>query len=157
MSNVEMMSGEAIKDLLRTHGLQLTMARVAVLQVLQATEGHLSAEEIHAAVLARYPVLNLVTVYRTLETFAEHGLAVKAVFGDKLVRWEHGAYAHHHLVCAHCGHVVEFNDAPFQQLASTLAHDYGVRAVVRHLSLDGLCAACAANDSAPQEHGIPEA
>ena len=136
-------SDMAIQAMLRARGLQVTMARLAVLQVLQGTTGHLSAEEIHAAVLVRCPVLNLVTVYRTLETFAEHGLAVKAVLGDKLVRWEHAGQPHHHLVCMRCGGIVELDDAPFQQLALELERCAGVRVAARHLSLNGLCAACA--------------
>lgn len=150
MNKLEAGSDTAVQALLRAHGLQVTMARMVVLQVLQCTAGHLSAEEIHAAVLARCPVVNLVTVYRTLETFAEHGLAVKAILGDKLVRWEHAAQPHHHLVCTHCGGIVELDDAPFQQLAAALERSSGIRLAAKHLSLSGLCAACAGHASAAE-------
>lgn len=132
-----------IKDVLRGRGLRLTAPRMVVLQVLREGQGHMSAEEIHGAVLARYPTINMVTVYRTLESFEAHGLAVRVALGDKLMRWEWVGDAHHHLVCRRCGAVVELDDEPFQSLSRELARRHGVRADARHLALRGLCAHCA--------------
>lgn len=129
---------------MRDQGLRLTAPRMVVLQVLRDGRGHMSAEEIYAAVLARYPTINMVTVYRTLESFEAHGLAVRVELGDRLTRWEWVGDAHHHLVCRHCGAVVQLDDAPFQKLIAELARAHGVRADARHLALRGLCTHCAA-------------
>jgi len=142
---------EPLKELLRAHNLNVTAPRIMVLQVLQEMQGHLSAEDIYAAVLARYPAVNMVTVYRTLETFEEHGLAVRGALGDKVIRWENAAQAHHHLVCRRCGAIVDLDDDPFQRLATDLAQRYGVRVTPRHLSLEGLCASCAEATRASEE------
>ena len=64
--------------------------------------------------------------------------------GTKLTRWEWIGDAHHHLLCRHCGLVVELDDEPFRKLAGELARSRGVRVDVRHLALPGLCPACAA-------------
>ncbi len=143
--------GEPLKELLRAHNLNVTAPRMMVLQVLQEMRGHLSAEDIYTAVLARYPAVNMVTVYRTLETFEEHGLAVRGTLGDKVTRWENVAQAHHHLVCRRCGKVVDLDDDPFQRLAADLAQRYGVRVTPRHLALEGLCPSCAAAGEAAPE------
>jgi len=148
---------EPLKELLRAHNLNVTAPRIMVLQVLQETRGHLSAEDIYAAVLARYPAVNMVTVYRTLETFEECGLAVRGTLGDKVTRWENTAQAHHHLVCRRCGAIVELGDDPFQRLAADLAHRYGVQVTPRHLSLEGLCARCVEATQASEERQPPEA
>lgn len=134
---------EDIKDLLRTHGLRVTAPRIAVMQALYDGKGHMSAEEIHDAVLARYPAINVVTVYRTLESFEMLGLAARVDLGDKLTRWEWIGDVHHHLICRGCGAIVELDDMPFQQLADQLLQARGVRADVRHLALPGLCPVCA--------------
>ncbi len=76
-----------IKTLLHDHGLRVTVARVAVLQVLETEPGHRSAEDIYAAVLTHYPALDRVTIYRTPDTFVEHGLAAPIVLGDRITRW----------------------------------------------------------------------
>lgn len=143
----QLVSDESLKAILRAHGLQVTAPRVLVLQALRDGQGHMRAEKIHAAVLARHPVVNMVTIYRTLETFEAHGLAVRGMHTDRITRWEWVAAPHHHLLCARCGALTDLDDAPFQQLASDLAARYGVRAAARHLSLDGLCAACVAEES----------
>lgn len=140
-----MPADDDIKILLREHGLRVTAPRVVVLQVLRDGQGHLSVEEIYDAVLARYPAINMVTVYRTLESFEAHALAARVELGDKRTRWEWTiGQAHHHLICRRCGCVVDLHDAPFQRLAADLAQRWGVRADVRHLALHGLCARCAA-------------
>jgi Fe2+ or Zn2+ uptake regulation protein len=136
---------EAFKGVLREHGMQITAARLSVLQVLQDTDGHHSVEEIHRAILARYPALNAVTVYRTLEQLEAHGLATRVTLGDKLTRWERATPAHHHLVCRSCGAVLEVAPAPFERLAAELERTYGVRVHLRHLALPGLCARCVAS------------
>lgn len=136
-------ASEEARRLLRAHGLHVTAPRVVVLEVLREAHGHLSADDVYAAVLARYPAINIVTIYRTLESFERHGLAVRGTLGDKVTRWEHVDEAHHHLVCQRCGEIVELGDASFQRLADDLNRRYGVRLSLRHLSLKGLCAECA--------------
>jgi Fur family ferric uptake transcriptional regulator len=141
-----MVAPDDIKSVLRAHGLRVTAPRVTVLQVLREGTGHMSAEEVHDAVLARYPAINVVTVYRTLESFEALGLAARVELGDKLIRWEWIGDAHHHLVCRACKAVIELDDAPFQRLAADLSRSHGVHVDVRHLALPGLCAACAAHE-----------
>lgn len=134
---------DSLKDLLRLHGLHVTATRVAVLQVLDEAPGHHSAEEIRIAVLARYPAVDPVTIYRTLEQFESHDLAVRVVLGDKVLRWERKTHAHHHVVCRGCGAVVELEPEPFQRLVADLELAYGIRVEIRHLALQGFCAKCA--------------
>lgn len=138
---------EEIKTLLRAHKLRITAPRITVLQALREGRSHMSAEEIYDAVLAQYPAVNLVTVYRTLEAFELLGLVARAELGDKLTRWEWIGDAHHHLICRACGAVVELDDAPFQRLAEELARARGLRVDLRHLAVPGLCAECAAQAS----------
>ena len=133
---------DKIKALLHARGVHVTSPRIVVLEVLGDARHHLSADEIYALALERYPTVNMVTIYRTLETFEQHGLAVRGILGDKVTRWERADDAHHHLVCQHCGALVLLDDAPFQHLAQTLAQRYGVSVNPRHLALHGLCAAC---------------
>lgn len=150
MSHLSKNTDEKTIELLRARGLQVTAPRVLVLQVLATAERHLSADEIHEAVLHRHPTVNPVTIYRTLETFEAHGLAARCMLGDRVIRWEQVATPHHHLICSHCGYIVDLDDAPFQHLAAELARHNGVRLAARHLSLNGLCAICAQQTAAPE-------
>ena len=137
-----MQATDTCKSLLQSRGLRITAPRVAVLQALDAEAGHRSAEEIYANVIARYPALDRVTVYRTLELFEAHALADRVTLGDRVLRWERRRTAHHHLYCQQCHTVVELDHAPFAALADTLAQQYGIQAEVQHLALPGLCRHC---------------
>ncbi len=131
-----------LKGVLRAHGLRATIPRVAVLQALDAVPSHLSADEIARAVEERYPAFDRVSLYRTVEAFEAHGLAVRVELGDRVLRWERDRHAHHHVECRRCGAVIELETAPFERLAADLAVAYGVRVDLRHLALPGLCAQC---------------
>jgi Fe2+ or Zn2+ uptake regulation protein len=135
---------DALKRILREHALQATTARIGVLQVLREGHEHRTVDEIRSEVLDRYPATDPATVYRTLETLEEHGLAVRVVLGDKVTRWAHVTTVHHHLVCRECKTVVQMDDAPFQRLADDLAQTCGVQVDMQHLVLHGLCPRCAA-------------
>ncbi|MGI8824498.1 MAG: Fur family transcriptional regulator [Chloroflexota bacterium] len=135
---------ESIKRVLRDRGLHATSARVSVLEVLREGHEHRSVEDIRAQILERYPMIDPSTVYRTLETLEEHGLAVRVELGDKRTRWAYMTDAHHHMVCRRCGAVAEMGDAPFQRFADDLTGAYGVRVDMQHLVLHGLCRRCAA-------------
>lgn len=141
---IEKSAVAALRELLREHGLQVTSARIGVLQVLREGHEHLTVDEIRSAVLERYPTIDPATVYRTLETLEEHGLAVRVVLGDKITRWAYLTHVHHHLVCRQCKTIVEMADPPFQRLASELCRQYQVQIDLQHLVLHGLCAACVA-------------
>jgi Fe2+ or Zn2+ uptake regulation protein len=131
-----------LKGVLRAHGLRATVPRVAVLQALDAVPSHLSAEEIARAVEERYPAFDRVSLYRTVEAFETHGLAVRVAFGDRVLRWERDRHAHHHIECRHCGAIIELDTVLFERLAADLAAAYGVRVDLRHLALPGICTRC---------------
>lgn len=137
----------AVRDVLRSHGLQATSARIAVLQILSEEHQHRSVEELRADVLERYPAIDPATVYRTLETLEAHSLVVRMELGDKRTRWASVTRDHHHLICRSCEAVVELNDEAFQRLAEELTRQYGVRVDMHHLVLRGLCPDCVAANS----------
>jgi Fe2+ or Zn2+ uptake regulation protein len=138
---------ESLKTLLRSRGLSVTAARVGVLQLLREGHAHRSAAEIRDEVLERYPAIDSATVYRTLETLEENGLAVRVVTGEKLVQWAHMTNAHHHMVCRRCGRIFELDHAPISRLAEDISTAYGHHVDTRHIVLHGLCVECASPGS----------
>ena len=67
---------------LRKHGYRLTPQRLAILQILEETHGHLSAAEIYQFAADRLPGLTEATVYRSLDFLVGHGLALVAHIGS---------------------------------------------------------------------------
>jgi len=128
---------------LREAGYRLTKPRLAVLQVLQENNGYLSPTEIYERGRALYPSLGLVTVYRTLETLDELGLA-RRVHGQGSCH----SYARadsasgHYLVCHRCGQVIEFPCQGMEGLIEAVQQQSGFTVEEHLLELVGLCPAC---------------
>src|SRR3954470_21936272 len=83
---------------LRARGYRLTPRRLMVVEVLAANGGHLTVEEILAAVRACHPQINKTTVYRTLEMLRELGIVVMTDLGGGKLEYELISHPHHHLI-----------------------------------------------------------
>src|SRR5262245_57364471 len=128
---------------LRQQGHRLTPQRLIVLDVVKRSGRHLTAEEVHAAVLPQHPYINIATVYRTLQWLQEVGLVAPLALGNGPLRYEytHGA-VHHHLICQECGHESEIGDDILDTLKGHLLARYGFAVQLNHLALPGRCAVC---------------
>ena len=115
-----------------------------ILEAVEAAEGHISAEEIYTRVCARYPHLNISTVYRTLELLKGLGLATETDMGDGRVRYHSIKKGHHHhLVCQRCGQIIDLDESVLSPLKDTLSREYRFDADLRHLAIFGRCSQCA--------------
>jgi Fur family ferric uptake transcriptional regulator len=129
--------------LLRSLGLRVTAQRLLILEAIRDTPGHISAEEVYQKVVDRLPSLSIVSVYRTLEFFAERGIVSGTSLGERALQWEwHAGTEHHHLICRSCGHQDEIGEALFAGAAAQLEREHGFHAELRHLALWGTCARC---------------
>jgi Fur family transcriptional regulator, ferric uptake regulator len=130
--------------LLRQQGHRLTPQRLQVLQIIKACGKHMTAEEIHAAILPQQPYLDIATVYRTLQWLQSVGLVAPIGMGDGKLHYEyHGpGNHHHHLVCQGCGAQIQISDDELNQLKQDLQQRYGFQLQIDHLALPGRCANC---------------
>lgn len=65
---------------LRNAGLKVTHPRMRVLQLLETTDQHLTAEDIYRNLLDAGDEIGLATVYRVLTQFESAGLVLKHNF-----------------------------------------------------------------------------
>ncbi len=87
----------------RSAGLKITPQRVAVYEILLNSHNHPTVEEIYEEVKKRYPFVSLATVYRTVETLEQMGLAKKVCYWGSSARYDANTDDHHHLICVSCG------------------------------------------------------
>lgn len=136
-------SGNLIRKL-SERGYRLTPQRLMVLSAIENSHDHISAEEIYAQVVAKYPQVNISTVYRTLELLEKLGLVTETDLGGGRVRYHPADKGHHHhLVCEECGRIIDLDEAVLSSLKNWLRREYRFSADLRHLALFGRCAACA--------------
>ena len=124
-------------------GYRLTPQRMMVLSAIENSNDHISAEEIYAQVVAKYPHVNISTVYRTLELLNRLDLVTETDLGGGRVRYHPaGKGHHHHLVCQECGKVIDLDETVLYPLKKVLLREYKFSADLRHLGIFGRCADC---------------
>jgi Fur family ferric uptake transcriptional regulator len=132
-----------ITERLREKGFRLTPQRLMILAAMGSSDEHISVEEIYAEVTAKYPHVNISTVYRTLELLKRLGMVYEIDLGEGRVRYHAEASGHHHhLVCRDCGAVIDIKESTLSSLRDILLRDYGFQAELKHVAIFGLCQKC---------------
>lgn len=137
---------------LRNAGYRLTPQRQAVIEALAGSRQHPTAAELYERVRARYPMMGLATVYKTLDLLIDMGEVVETGFGPGGARYEPNLHPHVNLVCRKCGQVA---DVPLTTETSGVgqplawvagrAAEVGFTIQGDHIEYFGVCAACAAD------------
>lgn len=114
---------------LRNAGLKVTLPRLKILQILEASGNgpqHMSAEDVYRALLTAGEEVGLATVYRVLTQFENAGLVDRHNFETghsvfELAKGEH----HDHMVCMPSGEVIEFADPIIEKRQREIAAEHG--------------------------------
>ena len=138
-------------------------ARRALLELLDAQECALTAQEIEDALRARSAEVgqgkaggrpgtagrrvSRASVYRILDELEGLGLVQRVETGQAMVRYErvceHSEH-HHHLVCDECGVVMPFSDRALERAIETLSERVPLAVSEHEIVLHGACRDCAA-------------
>lgn len=101
-------SVDELRSALHDKGLRATPSRLAVLDVLRASDTAMSHGDVADRLAGQ--TWDRATIYRNLTDLAEAGLVRRTDVGDHVWRFEavsdaHEAAAHPHFVCTECGTV----------------------------------------------------
>jgi Fur family transcriptional regulator, ferric uptake regulator len=124
---------------LRKAGLKVTLPRVRILHILDASlDRHLSAEDVHKALQDAGEDVGLATVYRVLTQFEQAGLVERHNFdsGHSVFELDDGAH-HDHMVCTDTGKVIEFHNEKIEILQKQIADELGYELTGHSLVLYG--------------------
>jgi len=98
------MKNHTLSFLILISHMRLTKHRQEILNTLTHCHGALSAGDVHA----KLPHINLVTIYRNLDAFADAGTIKKLHLDSSEALYEFQKHAHHHAVCTDCDTVTHF-------------------------------------------------
>ncbi|MBI4303402.1 MAG: transcriptional repressor [Chloroflexi bacterium] len=114
-----------------------------IVSAIESSDDHISAEEIHAQIVAKYPNVNVSTVYRTLELLERLGLVTETDLGEGRVRYHSAEQGHHHhLVCRKCGAIIDLDESLLSSLKTALHQKYSFEADLKHMAILGHCVKC---------------
>lgn len=133
---------EEILDRFTAAGGRRTASRQAIVEAVVGAKGHLTAEQIADEVQARFPSVNLSTVYRTLEALEELRVVDHVHLGHGRAVYHLTDQTHQHLFCEHCEWVEEVPVTKLRPLFGMLERQYGFELDRRHFAIVGRCRSC---------------
>lgn len=117
--------------------------RNAILEALEATVEHPTAETLYDTLKPDYPELSLGTVYRNLSVLKEDGMIIGVGNVNGHERFDARTDLHAHLMCSRCGKTSDLELSPVF-ISELLALPDGCGFSLRGVSLNftGLCEDC---------------
>jgi Fur family transcriptional regulator, ferric uptake regulator len=138
-----MAESSVLVEELKAHGIRVTPQRAIILETIEQMSGHVTAEEVYAAVEKVNRYINLATVYRTLELLKDLDLITEADMGTGAPQYalrSHGP--HHHAICRVCGRSFEFPHTLLAPVIQGLDDQFHFVADAHHVVIFGWCSAC---------------
>ncbi len=135
------MTGNA-EQLLRDNGIQVTAQRLAVLNAVSARP-HATADDLIGDVRASIGAVSRQAVFDALGVLSENGLIRRIQPARSAARYEDRVDDnHHHLVCRHCGDMVDVDCAAGYRPCLEVTDDFGYAIDEAEVIYWGLCPAC---------------
>jgi Fur family ferric uptake transcriptional regulator len=137
---------DELRTSVRAKGLRATPSRLAVLELLRATDAPMSHGDVADRLAGQSPGnWDRATIYRNLTDLAEVGLVRRTDVGDHVWRFEavttdHDASTHPHFVCTECGTVECLPEIELAIRRAKAPRAVKQRKVEVHVR--GLCDAC---------------
>ncbi|MCF0121177.1 MAG: transcriptional repressor [Oscillospiraceae bacterium] len=116
--------------------------RDAIMDALCATTTHPSAEMLYNELRQSMPDLSLATIYRNLALFRSEGCARGVCFVNGEERFDADVSDHPHLVCEHCGRVVDLDSELVSLDTAAVEESCGASVTSADIVFYGKCADC---------------
>ena len=117
--------------------------RNAILEILQGTKAHPSAETVHGMLQQEHPDISLATVYRNLALFKKQGLIQSIGTVNGIERFDANTQPHVHFICTGCDAVLDFPQVEVPTaLGSDAEKQTGCHINGCQLTFTGLCQKC---------------
>ena len=115
--------------------------RDAILELVQATDSHPTADWVYERARREAPSISLATVYRNLKQLVAAG-TITAVRDGAQVRYDHNTSDHDHFICRSCGALIDLNLGPTRMLEREVERRYGVVVDSVRIEIFGTCTTC---------------
>ena len=128
---------------LKGHDFRITPQRLAVLNVLAASDGHPSVERIYDMVRVQFPTTSIATIYKTVALLKQENEVLEISFPDGSNRYDgNKPYPHPHLICTRCKKIIDPDLSSLEDLAKEVTRETGFQIATHRVDFFGLCREC---------------
>ncbi len=133
--------------------LRLTKQRKVILDELQGTRTHPSANEVYQRVRKRLPNISLATVYRNLEVLSKSGMISKLELAGTRKRFDGFTEKHYHVRCIECDRVDDLPLDPIPTIDESVGALVDYEILSHRLEFIGVCPRCRRREQIVESHG----
>lgn len=131
---------QEIVSQLQEAGFKPSLQRIAILEYLRTHFTHPTVDEIYEALSPSMPTLSKTTIYNTLRSFSQSGLALSLRLDEKTVHYDGDTTPHAHFICMDCGKIIDVTITNTDMLHIPTLCGADVQAV--EISYYGQCNTC---------------
>ncbi len=134
-------------EALRARGFRLTPQRVMVISAVAEGGRHMGVDEVLQRARAKYPYMDVATVYRTLHLLKEIGIVTEVAIGDRLhYELTDPNGHHHHMVCRTCHGAFNLSPSYLEEFRQLLNKEFGFEPDLDNFAVSGVCSRCRAQE-----------
>lgn len=124
--------------------LRKSKQRRRILELLQHTRSHPTANWVYDQLKGEFPSLSLGNVYRNLNILVEQGVVERLDFGSTFDRYEAKIEPHVHFVCDSCGaiHDIDVPEELGRELIQRVREQTDFEINRQRMEVFGLCDEC---------------
>ncbi|MGI6747948.1 MAG: Fur family transcriptional regulator [Anaerovoracaceae bacterium] len=128
-----------LTKVLKENNIRISYQRLKVLEYLMNNKCHPTVEQIYSNLIKDIPTLSKTTIYSTLNTLVDAGMARIINIEDNEARYDITVENHGHFKCESCGKIYDFN-IDYNQLETNGLNNFKIRD--KNVYFKGLCPEC---------------
>jgi len=136
------MNTKQLMATLHEKGYKATPQRLAICELALSSRNHPTADQIHQALLKKYPTVSLATVYQTLHLLTDVGLLQELGFSDRSSRYDPNVTPHINIICPKCGEICDYEAKAVKELWSHIIGELKFKPIGQRLDLYRICEKC---------------
>jgi Fur family peroxide stress response transcriptional regulator len=116
--------------------------RERILELLQSTGTHPTADWLYERLKEEFPSLSLGTVYRNVRILIDQGFLQKLDFGSTFDRFDARTEPHYHFICDRCGAVFDVEMRVDEELNKRAVREGKFQVRGHRIEFFGVCERC---------------
>lgn len=122
--------------------LKLTKQRQEILDLIQASSGHMTADQIHSKLKDQQVTIGIATVYRNLNVLFDEKLINRVRHPELGYIYDKNIHDHYHFRCVQCNCIEDVSIEYQDKLHKIVEEELNCKVESHNINFEGICKDC---------------